>query len=77
MLSPRRVVGRRLSIFSGSIGFDCGIETDDKRASVIIDWTTVSVRDVLTNEDTNAPVVTEADFAEIEAFANSEAAALV
>ncbi|AKJ72596.1 hypothetical protein PP301_gp126 [Gordonia phage GMA2] len=43
----------------------------------MVDWTTVSVRDRTTNEDITAPVVTEADFAEIEAFANSEAAALV
>ena len=37
----------------------------------------MSVRDYTTNEDANAPVVTDADIAEIEAFANSEAAALV
>ena len=43
----------------------------------MVDWTTVSVRDYEINEDANAPVVTEADFAEIEAFANSEAVALV
>lgn len=52
-------------------------ETDSKRACVMVDWTTVSVRDYEINEDANAPVVTEADFAEIEAFANSEAVALV
>lgn len=48
-------------------------ETDRKRACEMVDWTTVSVRDWLTNENANAYEVTEADFAEIEAFANEAA----
>ena len=43
----------------------------------MVNWTTVSVRDYITNEDANAPVITDADFAEIEAFANSREAVSV
>lgn len=52
-------------------------DSQRKRVCEMVDWTTESVRDCTINENANAHIVTEADIAEIEAYANSEAAALV